>query len=255
MRNDNVAAARVALYVGGAAVRAGTLQFDDHAAPEAPIARWSTVVPPDVTLDPGASVTVEVTIAIPDEANDGEQLGVVWAETRVADANGASVNRVGVRVYLAIADRPPTSDLELLSVTPLRDAAGAAQMEVAVRNTGGREIEPAGEVALADRSGARSPFAPGLALLPDGRGTMRATIAGSVGADPTRVEVRVRANGVERDATATLTFPTAPGTQGDPVALDRRSSRTGPVVAAVGLIVVALLALTRARTRRRSGPS
>ncbi|MEA3055101.1 MAG: hypothetical protein QOD30_533, partial [Actinomycetota bacterium] len=196
VRNDDVAAAHVALYLGGATVRDGALQFDDHAAPAAPIARWATVAPTDVTLDPGASTEVAVKIHVPEEATEGEQLGVVWAETRLAGANGESVNRVGVRIYLVVAERPPASDLELVSITPRRDAAGGAQVDLAVRNTGGREVEPAGEVVLADRSGATTPLAPGLALLPDGRGVLHAAFAAPVAADPTRVEVRVRANGV-----------------------------------------------------------
>jgi len=243
----------VSLYAGGARVRAGALQFDDRAAPRAPIGRWSTVTPSTTTLEPGASSDVHIRIEIPRDAVAGEQLGVVWAETRLTGPTGASVNRVGVRIYLAVADRPPASDLELVSATPLRDASGAPQVEVTVRNTGGREIEPAGDVAPVDHPTTTAPFAPGLALMAGGRGTMRATLATPIATGPTRVDVHVRANGIERDASATMTFPTRPGTRGDPVALDRGArgtSRTGPV--AVALVLAALAALGASRARRRS---
>ena len=256
VRNDDAQPVRTALYVGGATVRGGTLQFDDRSAPAAPIARWSTVTPSAVTLAPGTTSDVRLRIAVPADARSGEQLGVIWAETSATGAGGASVNRVGVRIYFAVGPHPPTSDLELVAVTPVRDPDGTARVEVRVRDSGRREIEPSGELLLTDRPGAATPFAPGVALRPGDEGVLRAAIATPVGPDPMRVELRVRGNGVERTASLGLSFPSRPGTRGDPVPLDRGargSSRTGPAVLAIVLAAVGALAASRTR-RRRSAP-
>ena len=253
--NDDVAPVHASLYVGGAAVRSGALAFDDRAAPPAAIARWSSVTPDQLTLAPGSASEAHLRIAVPRHARAGEELGVVWAETRTSGAAGSTVNRVGVRIYLAVDAHPPRSDLQIDTAVAARDASGTPHVDITVRNTGDREIEPSGEVVLAGRTGASTPFAPGLALLPGQHGTLRATIASAVDAEPTSVEVHVRANGVARRASVALAFPSAPGTRGDPVALDhdaRGSSRTGPAALAVLLAVVAAMALARERTRRAS---
>lgn len=249
VQNDSDAPVDVTLYVGGAAVRARALQFNERGKDDAPIARWSSVEPPTVALAAGASADANVRIDVPADARDGEALGVVWAETRGRGTASRSVNRVGVRVYLAIADRPPPTDLAIESLTAARDAAGGAQLEIEVRNTGHREIEPSGTVAV--RGGTVAPIAPGLALLPRAHGSLAVPVAGHITNDPTTVAVVLQANGVSRRVDATLRFPDRPGTRADPLLLGSSSgsSRTGPAVLALLLDGVGIVGVARARRR------
>jgi len=249
VKNDSDGPVDVALYVGGAAVRAGALQFNERGNDDAPIARWSSVEPRTVALAAGTSADAHVRIDVPAGAPDGEALGVVWAETRGSGAASQSVNRVGVRVYLAVADRPPTTDLAIESLTAARDAAGGAQLEIAVRNTGHREIEPSGTVAMP--GGSVAPIAPGLALLPRARGSLVIHLAAHITNDPTTLAVVLQANGVSRRVDATVRFPDRPGTRADPVLLGSSSgsSRTGPAVLALVLDGVAIMGVARARRR------
>lgn len=249
VQNDGDAPAEISLYVGGAVVRAGALQFNDRGEDRAPIAQWSRVEPPKVALAPGASADAQVRIDVPERADEGEELGVVWAETRGTGLASQSVNRVGVRIYLAVADRPPRSDLALESLTASRDSAGRAQIEVTVRNAGRREIEPSGTIAV--RGGSVSPMPPRLALVPGARGTMVAALPGSVAGGPVALTVEVQANGVSRRADATVQFPDGAGTRADPIKLGSSSgsSRTGPTVLALLVDGVAIVGVARARRR------
>ena len=248
VKNDSDTPVNVSLYVGGAVVRASALQFNQRGNDPSPIAKWSRVEPATVALAVGATADAHVRIDVPADADKGEQLGVVWAETRGTGAASQTVNRVGVRVYLAVADRPPPSDLALESLTASRDPSGGPQVEIAVRNTGRREIEPSGTVAI---GGTVSPIAPGLALLPGERGTVVAHVAANVTNQPTLLAVMLQANGTTRHADATVRFPDQAGTRADPIGLGSSggASRTGPALLALLVDGVAIMGVARARRR------
>ncbi len=68
---------------------------------------WITV-PDTVTVAPGATAIVDVTVAVPDDAKPGEHLGAVAASIRSVgtDASGASVgvdSRMGFRVVIDVS--------------------------------------------------------------------------------------------------------------------------------------------------------
>ena len=59
---------------------------------------------PDVADLAVGRATATVTLAVPGDASPGERYGVVWAETRAADAAGGvtQINRVGIRLYVSV---------------------------------------------------------------------------------------------------------------------------------------------------------
>ncbi|MBV8305589.1 MAG: hypothetical protein JOZ04_15360, partial [Acidimicrobiia bacterium] len=102
----------VQLYAGGAVIGNGQFAgLEGHAGNE--LTGWTSITPSLLSLNPGQSAQAEVTIAVPQGAQDGERYGVIWAETATPAAGGSVtvLNRVGVRVYLSVGTgAEPVSD-------------------------------------------------------------------------------------------------------------------------------------------------
>src|SRR5213076_2151068 len=64
------------------------------------------------------------------------------------------VNRVGVRVYLSVGEgEEPVSDFTIDALTARRDEDSVPIVETTVTNTGGRAIDLAGSLSLANGPG------------------------------------------------------------------------------------------------------
>lgn len=245
------------LYVGDASIRDRRFSFED-APLTGGIASWSSVAPSTLVLAAGATSTAVVTIDPPRDADRGEHYGVIWAQ--VGSTSGATtvINRVGVRVYLALGDgTSPPSDLTVDLLTASRDADGAALVAVNVTNTGERALEISGDVALEEPSGeiVSTPIEPGTVLPPRDSGEALARVP-DVADGPWDATVTVLANGIERQVTATISFPHEPDRRARPVVVTPSGTGESPpmamVILAVVLLAFLLAAFARVRARRRA---
>jgi hypothetical protein len=106
----------VTLYAGGARFANETFV----PGPNNALSTWITVRPSSVNLPQGTSQNAHVTIAVPRTASPGESYAVVWAAVEVPGSVITQINRVGIRVYLAVRPgslSPTTSALGPQSAT------------------------------------------------------------------------------------------------------------------------------------------
>ena len=166
IQNNEASTARFTVYADAAFISGG--QFVGYAgATRNELTRWISVQHPTVTLAAGASVMDWITIRVPRGATRGEHYGVIWVQQsarvgeRGREYNVIEVNRVGVRLYLAVGHggAPPTS-FDIASITGYRTVAGKPAIVAHVNNTGGRAIDLNGSVRLTDGPGntAAGPF-------------------------------------------------------------------------------------------------
>ena len=248
IENDAATALTPRLYVGGAAIREGTFVPDDNA--QAEVVGWSSVDPTEMDLAPGASATAVVSIKVPADAMAGERYGAIWAELPTVDTGGgiASVNRVGIRIYLDVrsSGQPPT-DFRLDSFVPSLSPDGRPGVDVNACNTGQRAIDLAGELELSDGPGGvrAGPFpseGPAITLAPDQCGIVPIRLADDIPRGPWKATVTLRSGKVEKSATATITFPTEAGTAAPPVAAKPKEV-TGTTGGRLALLLALLLLL------------
>lgn len=217
---------------------------------------WITVDRPSLTIGPGRSAIVEVTIRVPHGATRGEHYGVIWAQQAVPAQGrpGVSIGviaRVGIRIYLAIGHggAPPTR-FSVTSVTASRSARGALSLVTRVRNTGGRAVDLAGRLWLTGPGGVTTgPFSerPVLTLAPGQTGNVIfAPPRGLPVVGPWHARVALASGLTQVTAHATVVFEGA-GT-GDPL--------LGPAQllwGGTGIVLVAIAsALLRSRRRARA---
>lgn len=115
---------------------------------------WVKVARPRVSLGAGKTAMDLVTIRVPKVATRGEHYGVIWVQqsAKVHRANGLAVkeiNRVGIRIYLAIGKggAPPTR-FTVSSITGHESPKGRLYLTAVVHNTGGRAVDVPGIVRL-----------------------------------------------------------------------------------------------------------
>lgn len=237
----------VSLYGAGASIEDG--QFVVGAAGEGSVGSWVTVVPDEVTLQPGGRHQASVTIAVPAGAERGEHYGAAMAEVAPGTAGPGAVAigaRVGIRVYLSVGQGgEPRSDFVVSSLTASREADGTPVVSAAVENTGGRALDMTGELRLTDGPGGvtAGPFAAslGTTLAPGQRAPVRIGLDEQIPAGPWRARLTLRSGRIEREAEATISFPRERGASAAPVEV---RAVTGTTRGRVGLAVAAgLLAL------------
>ena len=202
---------------------------------------------------------VNVTIDVPDDATEGEQYAVLWAQTSSgADGGGITqVSRVGIRVYLSVGPGgAPASAFDIETFTAERNAAGTPVVEATVRNTGGRALDLRGSLMLTDGPAGLTagpyPVSLGTTLAIGDEEPVRVELDTRLPAGPWEAHLTLTSGLLTEKAHATLTFP---------------ASGTGPTVpaaagqspwwwVAVGLMVLALLVLVwwLLRRGRRTRP-
>ena len=249
----------VELYAGAAEVRDGRFAFSEGRDGN-DLTAWTTIDPPTVTLAPGATSPVRVTIAVPPGTAAGERYGVVWAVLPPSGQAGGVrvVHRVGVRMYVSVGGGPaPLSDFVVDSLRPRRSRDGRPAIVASVRNTGGRALDLGGDLSLDDgpRGVSAGPFPvdDAATLGPGDTGNVVVTLPAELSAGPWRARLTLRSGTVARTVEAIVTFPTA-GQAGHPVAAspvgplgDR--GVVGPLAGALAVLVAVAIAITAARRR------
>lgn len=151
VQNNSAERQSIALYVSAAEVRDGTftaLPSEERNG----LTGWITPETPSVELAAGESAKVVVEIAVPADAPEGEQFGVLWAEVRsapAADTQVVTASRVGIRAYLSVGpgNGPPAS-FTVGAPSADQDSDGARRITAEVTNTGGRTIDVQGSLTL-----------------------------------------------------------------------------------------------------------
>ncbi len=256
--NTTDAPMSVQLYAAAADVRDGRFVVaPDREADE--LSSWTTVAPGAAVVPAHGAVTATVTLAVPGGAGDGERYGVVWAQTSSAEGTVRTVDRVGVRMYVAVGDgtvAAPAFSIDTL--TAARRADGRPVVRAAVHNTGGRALDLSGDLQLSGGPGGTSagPFAAlgGLVLAPGQTGALELPLAPDLPAGPWLAQVTARSGTLSHTVQASLTFPATGEVTVATMPVAR--GRSGLVVLAVGLVLLlgaaVLAALLWARRPRQA---
>ena len=254
--NAGTAPLRLRIYAAAAVIKRGQFLPANRQYAQNLLTTWVQVNHPLVLLKPGQTRAVRVTIRVPRRAPEGELYGVVWAqESNVMHghrANVTLVNRVGIRIYLAVGPGggPPSSfTLGTVSGTVGRNGAKVASVEV--HNTGGRALDLTGKLTLTSKSdGLRAgPFtATSTDIAPGQSFAVPVALPAKLPNGPWQAAVTVTSGVLSHSEHASLTF-TATGSGG--------GGFPAKPVAAVVLILLMLAAaavLVRRSRRGRPGP-
>lgn len=93
----------VALYAGAATLDGEAFDFADGRDGNE-LTGWTTVTPSSATVPAGATTTVDVRVDVPPDARTGARYAVVWAEAADDGGGVRRVSRVGVRLYVTVAE-------------------------------------------------------------------------------------------------------------------------------------------------------
>jgi hypothetical protein len=251
------------LYAAGASVSGGRFRFLDGRTPNE-LSTWITVAPSRLKLTPHGSAAAVVTIALPRSALDGERYAVVWAQTPPShppDGGLATINRVGIRVYLSVGrGQAPATDFQIDSLTARRETSGHPIVAAVVANTGGRAIDLTGELRLTAGPGGLSagpfPVAQGTTLGIGQRAAVPIQLNPAIPDGPWTADLTLRSDGVERRARALIRFPAVADARPSPVPATHGGlfGSLGPIAAisAVALAVWLLLVAWRRRGSKRN---
>lgn len=246
---------RVRLYGGGAAIVGGAFTPDD----DAPAGSWITTTPGEIDLNQGEAATVTATIAVPANASSGERYGVIWAELPgIPNPSGITeVSRVGVRVYLSVGPGgEPDSDFVIESLAPGRTDDGRPTVSAVVRNTGGRALDMVGNLTLSDGPGGLTagpfPATLGTTLGVRQEAPVLVVLDKAIPPGPWEARIALQSGTLEREAKATISFPTELGMIDAPVKateIERRKRALVPI--ALGLLLLVVLGLFLVLWKRR----
>jgi hypothetical protein len=241
----------VLAYAAAASTNGGVFGFaDGHTQND--VSSWTRVSRPSIDIAAGETVLENVTIRVPRNAAGGEHYAVIWAEASASAPSGGRVrlvNRVGIRVYLTVANGGAEAPMFTLSGLHADRSGGEAVIAAVVHNTGGSTLTATGDVTLADGpSGLRAgPFPITLRqpIAPGGSASVTAPIGSTLPVGPWRVRMVVRSGDLTRAITGTLTFPAAAADSPPP------AGHGQPWTTAIGLLLLALLVVAGAAVLRR----
>ena len=253
---------RIGLYAAGAFVSKGRFGFLEGRT-QNELSRWIEVDPSSVDLAPRGSATAVVTVTVPMDAEDGERYAVLWAETPPSSGPGtnvASIDRVGIRVYLSVGrNGSPPTDFRIESLTAARDESGRPVVSATVVNTGGRAIDLSGTLRLSEGPGGLSagpfPVQLGTTIGIGQRAPVHVVLMRAIPDGPWTADLRLHSDLVRRQAHARILFPSATGSS---VPVPGTPSNGSLMWLAVILAIVAALAgglwLLLLVRRRRKDP-
>jgi hypothetical protein len=236
----------VALYPAAASIEDGRFTGAPGRTANS-VSQWTTVEPRSLDIPAGGSMTATVVIDIPADATEGEQYGVIWAQTRSStdpSTGVAQTNRVGIRIYLSIGPGgSPATDFEINALAAGRATNGNPIVLATVTNTGGRALDLLGSLTLRNGPGGLTagPFPVNVAVtlgIGEVEG-VRVHLDPQLPAGPWTAELTLSSGLVERTASATLTFPDSGMTE----AIPAQQSGNTLLIAALLLIVALLLSL------------
>ncbi|MDJ0393931.1 hypothetical protein QMK17_11375 [Rhodococcus sp. G-MC3] len=245
----------ITLYPAAASISGGEDGFEVAEGRTAnELSTWMSITPTDIVLAPQSAAEAVVTIAVPPDAPEGEQYGVVWAQTAGAPTGTGiqNVSRVGIRAYLSVGPgNGPPADLSIDGITAARSDQGVPQIVTAVTNTGGRAIDPSGTVSLSGGPGGVS-TAPvqgsGGSIAPGQSGSVTFALDPALPSGPWQASVTVTSGLLNKTSDAELTFP-------DQGSASTTSTESGGIPVwvwiAVAAVVIAIAAGTLVAARRR----
>ncbi|HVB27011.1 MAG TPA: BACON domain-containing carbohydrate-binding protein [Mycobacteriales bacterium] len=260
--NGSAVAHHILVYPDSAEIAGGSFRPDaGHGTNE--LTSWITVTPTTMDLGPQQQAVATVTIAVPANASSGERYGVILADQPPpASASGLvrSEVRVGIRIYLSVGPGgAPPSDFSISTLTAGRTAAGVPTVAAQVHNSGQRALDMTGSLRLSNGPAglAAGPFPVqlGTTLAIGDTEPVTVPLDPRLPAGPWLVRLDLRSGLVEHAVTATLTFPTTPGSSAKPVPatpvpLAQRRSVVAPVAGGLVALLALLLALVLWRRRR-----
>jgi len=172
------------------------------------------VAPPRLEMAPGQRTDAMVTIAVPPDAPEAENYGVVWAEitSPAAPGESAQVSRVGVRIYLAVGpgNGPPPA-FGVGGLTAGRSPQGDPMVTAMVTNTGGRAVDVSGNLTLTGGPGgltvAPVPVARPITLAPGTSAEITVITDRSVPPGPWDATLALHSGLITGQTTGELMFP------------------------------------------------
>lgn len=214
------------------------------------LSRWITLEPSDLQLAPGARAQVTITVAVPENATEGERYAAALVEAPAApDPNGTVLlaSRVGIRVYLSVGPGgEPSTDFDLVEFAPRRNTDGTPAVDIRACNTGGRALDLTGSLDLTEGPGGTraGPFGTGgsTTVAPDECSTVSIPLDEDLPRGPWKATVTLRSGEREKKATATITFPAEAGATAPPVeAKEVTGTDRGRVALSIALLLLLLV--------------
>lgn len=143
----------LALYAADAFTTAAG-QLDLRTREHAPtgVAAWLGIDVQAISLDPGESVEIPFSVAIPDDAAHGDHMGGIVSTPAATTSGTEPERRVAIRVHLRVGDSfRPSLSVEDLNVDYTGDALGAglATVTYTLRNTGDTMLAAEQSIAIA----------------------------------------------------------------------------------------------------------
>ena len=232
-----------------------------HAAND--LTSWTTFSPASATVQPGQTLPVTVTIAVPPQATAGERYAAALAENAPVSAGGgvASVSRAGIRIYLSVGPGgAPKTAFTVDTLTAQRDADGAPLVTAQVRNNGERAIDLSGTLELAKGPSSLSagpfPVRSVATLTPGGASAVTVALDRGLPNGPWDAKMTLTSGTTSETVTARITFPDGSGTSSAPTGAVQSDSTTSPILPVAGGVAVLLAVSATVVTvrRRRNDP-
>jgi len=130
----------------------------DHAKPRQDVGAWVTLGASSVTLGPGQSKTIPVTVRVPVAARPGDHLGGIVAEnTALTGASSKGALRIRIRhlTIAAVLVQVPGSRSASMKIGGVKAGGehGYQYVYVNLRNTGALATKPSGRLLISDSNG------------------------------------------------------------------------------------------------------
>ncbi|MEY2476892.1 MAG: hypothetical protein QOG87_2207 [Actinomycetota bacterium] len=249
----------LAFYAASSKIIDGTFAVDPGRANN-DLTSWTSFSPSSATVQPGQTVPVTVTIAVPADATRGERYAAALAERATSGDGGvATVSRVGIRIYLSVGPGgAPITSFTIDTLTAGRDGQGAPLVTAQVHNTGERAIDLSGELALTKGPSSLSagpfPVRTRSTLEPGQSGPVAVPLDRALPNGPWDATITLISGVTSVSGTARLTFPSDAGASAAvaPVQEESGSSPVGAGALALGVLLAALVAWLLLRRRRRT---
>jgi hypothetical protein len=217
------------------------------------LTRWITLSPTSATVQPGRTLPVLVTIAVPADATAGERYAAALAEDATPPGPGGgitSVSRIGIRIYLSVGPGAvPKTAFTIDTMSAGRDAKGDPLVTAEVHNSGGRAVDLSGQLQLTNLPSSLSagpfPVRSVATLAPGQTGHISVVLEPSLPIGPWDARISLTSGLTSATATAQLTFPTAhtPPTGPAMAAATARPHHSGMLTALIGGLTFGALAL------------
>lgn len=221
---------------------------------------WTSFSVAHATIQPGETLPVTVTIAVPADATAGERYAAALAATAPSpNTNGgvSTISRVGIRIYLSVGTGgEPITAFTIDTMTASRNAAGHPVVTADVHNTGERAVDLSGSLQLDNGPGSLSagPFVARTTatLAPGASGHVEIALDDEFPDGPWDATITLESGITTATGTATITFPSAVG-QTEPVAaiLPTDAGRSLALPAAAGAAALVLVGATSVLVQRR----